>query len=562
MSRTNSFKSDDLSLYSEDSTSSPPAIKSGGEEQAKKPRRSKSTAAASAAPPTDSASSARSDFPPIDTSAVPTSADITSTVTRGIAEILQKYVAGADPLLADALFQRMDWWYQELLLYVSQFSEWHKKAQDSREHAIFQHIFLTMEYSTRAWKHARGDHSDGQWSTDVVSALVGGGVPERRMEYLKALLEDPYAKVVPAVALRIHAFWSNHAPSAVEEIWIRAALLYFGTSIKAMQLGFSRHGVFVYSSKQVKDTYYRHIDEPSEKKLVSLLRKLVNVSSERFFVHAVEPSTLDALHLKFPNFREVTEYIKRQLRLLHLQDKPRLQLLPVLLLGSPGLGKTRYLNALAELLHVPIHELSMSSMTASFIVSGSDTTWEGGKIGRIAKVLTEDFCANPLFILDELDKSQGSQRYDVYGPFYQLLERHTAQRFVDEALQIPLNASHISWFATANSLESIPEPIRNRFHVFTIPDLAAEHIPLVARSVFEDIRAQYPWGSRFSPELSDAVLAKCRGLDARGIHFILQQACGYAASRGQVLDPNEPIVLQPEDLVRAAGRQGIGFLSK
>ena len=138
MSRTNSFKSDDLSLYSEDSTSSPPAIKSGGEEQAKKPRRSKSTAAASAAPPTDSASSARSDFPPIDTSAVPTSADITSTVTRGIAEILQKYVAGADPLLADALFQRMDWWYQELLLYVSQFSEWHKKAQDSREHAIFQ----------------------------------------------------------------------------------------------------------------------------------------------------------------------------------------------------------------------------------------------------------------------------------------------------------------------------------------------------------------------------------------------------------------------------------------
>jgi len=71
-------------------------------------------------------------------------------------------------------------------------------------------------------------------------------------------------------------------------------------------------------------------------------------------------------------------------------------------------------------------------------------------------------------LMIEMDKASLSSKYDPLGPLYSLLEQRTAEKFADEALDMPANASHILYVATANSLATISEPILSRCIVLKI----------------------------------------------------------------------------------------------
>ena len=332
---------------------------------------------------------------------------------------------------------------------------------------------------------------------------------------------------------------------------------YF-TAEAATHMGYSSDSVEVYSLESALDVWKKVENTEVGKKFEPYFMRLSKWSTSRFFVTAQKRDVLEELYCKFPNISEVTSFVAKQLSLCHLQDRPHFKLPSILLLGNPGLGKTRYLNALTTALKVPMHEVSMSSLSASFVLSGSDFTWGGGRPGKIAEIFLSDLCVNPIFVLDEIDKAGGDDRYDPLGPLYQLLEKHTAKRFFDEALQISFDTSHFSWCATANREFRIPEPIMNRFKIFNIPDLSNEDIPIVAQSIYDDIRQENAWGAHFSEDLETDIFPLLYGKNARDIYFMLFDAFGTAAEDDSA---EKPLVLKVSHFAKAPPKRNIGFLS-
>ncbi|WP_214278748.1 hypothetical protein, partial [Escherichia coli] len=69
--------------------------------------------------------------------------------------------------------------------------------------------------------------------------------------------------------------------------------------------------------------------------------------------------------------------------------------------------------------------------------------------------------ANPVMVVDEIDKAGGEAAYDPLGSLYSLLEHDTACSFIDEFAEVAVDASQVIWVATANDARAIPDPILN-----------------------------------------------------------------------------------------------------
>lgn len=242
---------------------------------------------------------------------------------------------------------------------------------------------------------------------------------------------------------------------------------------------------------------------------------------------------LNELLLKFPNFIEVIEFYREQLALAQIADSSHFVANPLLITGQPGIGKTAFCHDLANIMTAHFELISLSGMTAGFVLGGMSSSWAEGKPGRIVEALARGCCANPLIVVDEIDKSGGDKRYDPLGSLYQLLEKETSVNFIDEGLEIPTDCSHIVWVATANELELISEPIISRFTVIEVKRPTPQQMENVLRSIYQKIRKDHAWGAQFNADLSPTVMDKAinSGLPPRLIQRELISACGKTVLR-------------------------------
>ncbi len=245
----------------------------------------------------------------------------------------------------------------------------------------------------------------------------------------------------------------------------------------------------------------------------------------RFIVKPSSTNGLDDLYESSPNFTEVIDALKRHMALAIDGNEP-MQFTPMLLLGEPGLGKTHFAKCMAKVLGTSFEFLSMSSLTAGWILSGASSQWNNAKPGKVASSLISGEFANPLIALDELDKAGGDSRYDPMGSLYGLLEHDTALHFKDEFVEVNIDASNILWIATANDESSIPEPILNRMDVHVIERPDHDGSIKIALSIYRDILDQHKWV--FDAEPSNDVL-DCLAEEApRDMRKVLVDAFGRA----------------------------------
>ncbi len=211
---------------------------------------------------------------------------------------------------------------------------------------------------------------------------------------------------------------------------------------------------------------------------------------------------------------------------LAIDGNEPMQFTPMLLLGEPGLGKTHFAKTMAKILGTSFEFLSMSSLTAGWILSGASSQWNNAKPGKVANsLITGDF-ANPLIALDELDKAGGDSRYDPMGALYGLLEHDTAVHFKDEFVEVNIDASSILWVATANDESCIPEPILNRMNVYVIDRPDRDGSIKIALSIYHDILEQHNWV--FEAEPSQDVLDCLADVAPRDMRKALIDAFGNA----------------------------------
>jgi ATP-dependent Lon protease len=269
---------------------------------------------------------------------------------------------------------------------------------------------------------------------------------------------------------------------------------------------------------------------------------------------------LDALAERFPNFSYVVDYFKEQFALAFLTEHRPFAADPLLILGPPGVGKTAFCHELSKLVTTHFEVIAMAGLTAGFVIGGMSSGWADGKPGKVVQALARGKRANPLYVVDEIDKVGGDKRYDPLGALYSLLEKETAATFIDESLEIPTDCSHAVWVATANYPQKIAEPILSRFTVIEVAAPSGDQRLKVLKSIYAKVRGKHAWGSRFNPILAPAVVDKLVSstIEPRLMQKALTTACGKAVLREIQARGSAPdiVEIQADDVAIPATQQG------
>lgn len=257
------------------------------------------------------------------------------------------------------------------------------------------------------------------------------------------------------------------------------------------------------------------------------------------------------------DLKEVKERILEHLGVLKMNPNAKAPIL--CFVGPPGTGKTSLGQSIARALGRKFERFSLGGMHDEAELRGHRRTYIGAMPGRLIQAVRRAGANNPLIMLDEVDKLGRDFRGDPASALLEILDPEQNNTFRDNYLDLPFDLSKVFFITTANTLDTIPQPLLDRMEVLRLAGYIEEEKMEIARRYLIPRQRQQAGLTEEQFQITDeAVQAIIRSYTREAGLRRLERAIARLARKVALRfaeGHTEPVVIKPEDLVEYLGPQ-------
>ena len=233
--------------------------------------------------------------------------------------------------------------------------------------------------------------------------------------------------------------------------------------------------------------------------------------------------------------RKVKDRILEQIAVMNLKKEQSGSIL--LFVGAPGTGKTSIGQSIARALQRQYVRVSLGGVRDEADIRGHRRTYIGAMPGRIMDAIQKSGVSNPVMVLDEVDKLSTSYNGDPASALLEVLDPEQNGTFTDHYMNVPYDLSDVLFISTANTVDTIPEPLLNRMEVIQFQGYTPiEKEQIAIRHLLPRAREAVGITEKAAPGIVTGLAWTAAGGDILYIEAMLTKGTGQIIITGQLGD--------------------------